>query len=32
VRIGPLDAVADAERISAVLVMENFGKPHLVYD
>lgn len=31
VRIGPLDA-ADVARISDLMVQENFGKPHLVYD
>lgn len=32
VRIGPLDAVDDAERITRLLLLENLGKPHLVYD
>jgi rare lipoprotein A len=32
VRIGPLDAQADAERIRQLLMLQNLGKPHLVYD
>ncbi len=32
VRIGPLDGLADAERIRQLLMLENLGKPHLVYD
>ncbi len=31
VRIGPLGAPSDAERISAVMARENYSKPHLVY-
>lgn len=32
VRIGPLPRVEDADRISAILMMQNLGTPHLVYD
>jgi rare lipoprotein A len=32
VRIGPLDAADDAERITKLLLLENLGKPHLIYD
>ena len=32
VRIGPLVELADAERISAMMMMKNLGEPHLVYD
>lgn len=31
VRIGPLDAESEAERISALMARENYSRPHLVY-